>query len=40
MASLVPPGGGGSPPNQDHNLGYEILGAVKIKDGVFIGDEL
>ena len=23
-----------------NNLGYEILGAVKIKDGVFIGDEL
>jgi len=39
MASLLPPGGGGSPP-QDPGLGYEILGAVKIKDGVFIGDEL
>lgn len=26
--------------NSSQNLGYEILGAVKIKDGLFIGDEL
>ncbi|CAD7922503.1 unnamed protein product [Amoebophrya sp. A120] len=32
---MQPPGGPGAPAG-----GYEILGAVKIKDGVFIGDEL